>query len=85
MWWGDIHTLNIWEEEPEENIKKRKREGTFIEELNLSNRSYNRMKKNNCDMVEDIVKLIESGDIEMIAGLGEKSLNEIKEKVQPYM
>lgn len=81
MWWGDIKTLNIWKEKTKEE-KQKEMKVHPIEELNLSQRAYNRMKSNNINTVGELVELIKQDRLKKIKGLGAKSINEIELKIQ---
>lgn len=85
MWWGDIKTLNIWKEKEEPKTKEDTIQDDDIEKLNLSSRAFNRLRRNNCYTIKDVLKLMEERGLERISGLGEKSKDEIKEKIKLYI
>lgn len=80
----DVKNLNIWR--PEENEKKK--DTTYlqfeIDELNLSVRSYNCLKRAGCNTVKDIVDQIgEDGQgLKRIRNLGIRSEREILDAIQ---
>lgn len=53
-----------------------------LEELGLSNRSYNAIRRHNIQTVQQLLKIIESGEIVNIRNLGAKSINEIQHTVE---
>ncbi len=63
--------------------KKKSLEGTTLRigQLNLSNRSFNGLRNIGVKTVSEVVKLVESGEIQDILGLGSKSISEIKDKL----
>ena len=83
MWWGDIKTMNIWKEKPEEP-KEIVCDDIGIEELNLSNRARNALKGAECNMVSDVIKRIEENTLKKIRNLGVTTETEIREKVSAY-
>ena len=56
-----------------------------IEELNLSNRGYNSLKRCSIDYIEDLICKIENGDLYSIRNLGKKSVVEIKTKLLEFV
>ena len=83
MWWGDVKTLNIWKEEKVEEID----DGLNIDikELDLSARSFNRLRRNDCYTIRDVLDLMETKGLKRISGLGENSIKEIELKMEPYI
>lgn len=53
-----------------------------LEELGLSNRSYNAIHQYNIQTVQQLLKIIESGEIINIRNLGAKSINEIQHTIE---
>ena len=53
-----------------------------LEELGLSTRSYNAIRRHNIQTVEELLKVIESGEIANIRNLGSNSINEILQAVE---
>ncbi|MDD3655318.1 MAG: DNA-directed RNA polymerase subunit alpha [Atribacterota bacterium] len=78
----DIEVEQVTEEENEGNEQKKLLEKT-IEELDLSVRSYNCLKKSNINTFSDIINRTEE-EIMSIKNLGKKSFEEIKEKVTEF-
>ena len=54
---------------------------TKIDALDFSMRSYNAMKRNGINTVEDIVNAIQDGSLLHVRNLGKKSYNEIQTKL----
>lgn len=52
-----------------------------LEELDLSIRSYNCLKRASCNTVGDVKKLIDEGTLERVRNLGKKSYMEVVEKI----
>ncbi len=52
-----------------------------LEELNLSVRSYNGLKRAGINNIGELVDLINNGDINRIRNLGKKSITEVKTKL----
>lgn len=57
---------------------------TSIDDMDLSVRSYNCLKRVGCYTLESIVKLIESGNITGVRNLGIRSLDEILDRVYTF-
>ena len=53
-----------------------------LEELGLSTRSYNAIRRHNIQTVEELLEIIESGEIANIRNLGSNSINEILRVVE---
>ena len=53
-----------------------------LEELGLSTRSYNAIRRHNIQTVEELLEVIESGEIANIRNLGSNSINEILRVVE---
>ena len=70
-------------EEDQESVEQNKLFEKTIEELDLSVRSYNCLKKSNINTFGDIVSKTEE-EIMSIKNLGKKSLEEIKDKVNEF-
>ena len=66
--------------EREETVKERVLEMT-IEELDMSVRSFNCLKRAGIDTVEDLTNRTEE-DMIKVRNLGKKSFDEVKEKLQ---
>lgn len=83
MWWGDVKTLNIWKEDKVEKVD----DGLNIDikELDLSARSFNRLRRNDCYTIRDVLDLMETKGLKRISGLGESSIKEIELKIKPYI
>ena len=82
----DIRNMNIWREAPEKT-KNRSRvddRNIKIEELELSVRSFNSLKRGGCNTVGDILDVMgEDGQgLRKIRNLGARSEAEIKEKLE---
>lgn len=52
-----------------------------IEDMDLSVRSYNALKRSGISTVNDLMDCISSGELSRIRNLGKKSINEIKTKL----
>jgi DNA-directed RNA polymerase subunit alpha len=78
----DLEIEQVAEEENEGNEQKKLLEKT-IEELDLSVRSYNCLKKSNINTFGNIIDKTEE-EIMSIKNLGKKSFEEIKEKVKEF-
>jgi DNA-directed RNA polymerase subunit alpha len=70
-------------EEENESIEQKKLFEKTIEELDLSVRSYNCLKKSNINTFGDIINKTEE-EIMLIKNLGKKSFEEIQEKVKEF-
>ena len=82
----DIRNMNIWRQTPG-NVKNSSRpdwRNIKIEDLELSVRSFNSLKRGGCNTVGDILDLIdEDGNgLRRIRNLGARSEAEIKEKLE---
>lgn len=82
----DVKNLNIWKTEEKQNLNNDVFLNTEITELNLSARSFNCLKRANCNTVGDILNCIgEDGQgLRKIRNLGNRSEAEIMEKVNEY-
>ena len=78
--------MNIWREtqEKKENRNRVGDRNIKIEELELSVRSFNSLKRGGCDTVGDILDLLdeEGNGLRRIRNLGERSETEIKGKLE---
>ena len=81
----DIRKINIWktEENRQENTEWQK---AGIEELNLSTRPYNSLKRAGCSTVGDVLRLVgeEGNGLKGIRNLGAKSEREILDQIELY-
>ncbi|MBR0397285.1 MAG: hypothetical protein IJI10_03350 [Eubacterium sp.] len=80
----DIRNLNIWKQEDRRpNPKDLDRD---IEELELSVRSYNCLKRAGCHTIGDLLKLLEEdrSGLRQIRNLGSRSETEILARVEQY-
>jgi DNA-directed RNA polymerase alpha subunit len=79
----DIRNLNIWKEETETKTGAAFEE-LGIEELNLSVRAYNCLKRAQCQTIGDVLRLAESREngLMQIRNLGTKSAEEILAKLE---
>ena len=82
----DIRNMSIWKEtqEKKENRNRIGNRNIKIEELELSVRSFNSLKRGGCDTVGDILDLLdeEGNGLRRIRNLGERSETEIKGKLE---
>ena len=80
----DIRNLNIWKQEPEKNRQSSKYPKVDINELNLSVRSFNCLKRAGCNTVGEIIKLIEDDEhgLRKIRNLGVRSETEILKAIE---
>ena len=78
----DLEAELVPEEDPE-SVEQNKLFEKTIEELDLSVRSYNCLKKSNINTFGDIIGKTEE-EIMSIKNLGKKSLEEIKDKVNEF-
>ena len=80
----DIQKLNIWKAEKVDNTNDEPFSALNITELNLGTRSFNALKRANCNTVQDILNLMgEEGEgLRKIRNLGSRSEKEIIEKLQ---
>ena len=76
-------TRDINIEKDEEKVEENKFENITIEELDLSCRSYNCLKRANIQTVQELTEKTED-DMMRVKNLGKKSLKEIKEKLSSY-
>ena len=79
--------MTIWREDPERAGKRnheREYRSTKIEDLNLSVRSFNSLKRGGCSTVGDILDLMdeEGNGLRRVRNLGMRSETEIKEKIE---
>ena len=84
----DIRNMNIWKEVPEkEKGQSNEYRDIRLEDLNLSVRSFNSLKRGSCSTVGDILDLMdEDGNgLRRIRNLGARSETEIKEKLESEM
>lgn len=68
----------------EEEMKQRSINKLFIDEigeLDLSVRSYNCLRRANCQTIDEVLNLFESGRIWQVRNLGRKSIEEIMSKI----
>ena len=79
----DIKDLNIWKKEEPRTKNRKGLRDVDISELNLSVRSYNCLRRVNCNTVGDILDLMdeEGNGLRKIRNLGSRSEAEIKETV----
>lgn len=82
----DVKNLNIWKAEEKQNLNNDVFLNTEITELNLSVRSFNCLKRANCNTVGDILNCLgEDGQgLRKIRNLGSRSETEIIEKINEY-
>lgn len=82
---GDIENLNMEDIFAESNNEKEnsKSQNILIQDLDLSIRSFNALKRANYTTVQQLETLT-SDDLKNIKNLGEKSINEIIEKLEKY-
>ena len=83
----DIKNMNIWRQDPrkeEDNRDKNELQNIKVEDLNLSVRSFNSLKRAECHTVGDIMAVMdENGEgLRKIRNLGARSEAEIKEKLE---
>ena len=76
--------LNIWKKEEPKTSKLKGLRDIDISELNLGVRSFNCLKRANCNTVGDILDLMyeEGNGLRKIRNLGTRSENEIKETIE---
>ena len=79
----DIRDLNIWKKEEPRTKNRKGLRDVDISELNLSVRSYNCLRRVNCNTVGDILDLMdeEGNGLRKIRNLGSRSEAEIRETV----
>ena len=77
----DIRNLNIWKQEEKKDRNLRELRDLELSDINLSVRSYNCLKRANCNTVGDILDLMdeEGNGLRSIRNLGSRSETEIKE------
>ena len=80
----DVKNLNIWKQET--GRIKADYSGADIEELNLSVRSYNCLRRAGCNTVGDLLRLLEEDQngLRQIRNLGSRSEEEILAHVEQY-
>ena len=82
----DIRNMNIWRETPEKKKSRNKTDyrDMKIEDLDLSVRSFNSLKRGGCSTVGDILDLLdeEGNGLRRIRNLGTRSETEIKGKLE---
>ena len=82
----DIRNMNIWREAPEREKSRSRMDdrNIKIEELELSVRSFNSLKRGGCHTVGDILEVMgEDGNgLRRIRNLGARSESETKEKLE---
>lgn len=85
MWYKKWLEQGIWIDKPEEKITIEKCEDD-INELNLSKRSYNALKRVGIEKISQIAELFNGDKKELlkIKGFGITSQNEVKEKLEAY-
>jgi len=83
---NDIRNLSIWKEPETKQASLTGMCDTPIDELCLSVRSYNCLKRAECNTIGDIVKLLEADEdgLKRIRNLGKRSEEEILKAVQTY-
>lgn len=81
----DIKNMKIWENEPANTNLKGASADADLEELELSVRSFNCLKRAGCNTVRDVLVLLEEDDnLRRVRNLGTKSEQEIREKVELF-
>ncbi|AAT27747.1 DNA-directed RNA polymerase subunit alpha [[Mycoplasma] mobile] len=82
---GDVNSLNIKDIFEEGNTEKEhsKTQNILIQSLDLSIRSFNALKRANYTTVQQL-EALSLDDLKNIKNLGEKSINEIVEKLEKY-
>lgn len=82
----DVKNLNIWKKEENRNQNNDLFLNTDITELNLGVRSFNCLKRANCNTVRDVLNCMgEDGQgLRKIRNLGNRSETEIMERIQEY-
>ncbi|MBQ6361302.1 MAG: hypothetical protein IJJ25_09175 [Lachnospiraceae bacterium] len=81
----DIWNRSIWKKEEERPARIEDYSGD-IEELGLSVRSFNCLKRAGCHKISDVLKILEDDEegLRKIRNLGTRSENEIKESLAHY-
>ena len=82
----DIKNLNIWAEKPQKKSNIETQSDCDITELNLSQRSYNCLRRAGFNTIGDVLKLIENDEksLRSIRNLGALSEAEILEKIREF-
>lgn len=82
----NINSLNIWKVEEKTNNTNEVFLNTDITDLNLTVRSFNCLKRAQCNTIQDILNCMgEDGQgLRKIRNLGDRSETEIKQKIQEY-
>lgn len=82
----NINSLNIWKIEEKTNNTNEVFLNTDIADLNLSVRSFNCLKRAQCNTIQDVLDCMgEDGlGLRKIRNLGDRSETEIKQKIQEY-
>ena len=82
----DIKNLNIWKAEEKSNNTNEVFFNTDIADLNLTERSFNCLKRAQCNTIQDVLACIgdDGQGLRKIRNLGSRSETEIKEKIQKY-
>ena len=75
------HLETILGEIPKTSEAERSAIGTLLEEMGLSVRSYNCLRRAGCETLYDVVQVIESGSLLGVRNLGRKSVNEVLDRV----
>ena len=80
----DIRSMNIWKQEEKAQPNLKGMRDLDISEMNLSVRSYNCLKRANCNTIGDVLDLMdEDGNgLRRIRNLGSRSEAEIKELLE---
>lgn len=82
----DVKNLNIWKLEEKKNCNDKVFLNADITELNLGVRSFNCLKRANCNTIQDVLNCMgEDGTgLRKIRNLGNRSEMEIKERIEEY-
>ena len=82
----DVKNLNIWKTVETKNNSDQMFLNAEITELNLSVRSFNCLKRANCNTIRDIMNCMgeEGQGLRKIRNLGNRSEIEIKERIEEY-
>lgn len=82
----NINSLNIWKAEEKTNNTNEVFLNTDIADLNLTVRSFNCLKRAQCNTIQDVLDCMgEDGlGLRKIRNLGDRSETEIKQKIQEY-
>ena len=83
---SEIRNMSIWKAEEPRKADPAGVRFMSIEELNLSVRSYNCMRRAGCCTVGDVLRLLENDGegLMKIRGLGTRSAAEIREKIEDF-